>query len=466
MVSQKVNMHECVHHCNHYYYSSHLHLFNFIFINTHIIKHTSSSPCTDALLRSDVRTMGTLLGSAISHHEGHDILDKVETLRAMAKTSRSSNNSSPERLRDMAQYVTSLSDKELVVISRAFAHFLAVANAAESHQRCRRLKLDLERETANVEGGNHSNVVPMGAPEPMGALHASKPDSTAGVLTKLVYGNDEATVSKEAVYNSLINQTVEIVLTAHPTQVNRRTILEKHGRIQRILNEADALREQRGTPYQKQQLDNALRREIASIWQTDEVSRVKPTPQSEAERGTLVLETVLWDSLPSFLRKLDATMKHILGETYGLPLTASPFKFASWMGGDRDGNPNVTPTVTREVCLTNRIKAASLLEGDVRELLSLISGNPPSVNCKSEAMQRIRNKVGEESRAPYRSYLSPVAEKLKKTADWARSELVKVQRGESGGFGGDVNVGDVYLDKDELLQELLVSVIVLCIPYC
>ena len=206
------------------------------------------------------------------------------------------------------------------MISRAFAHFLGVANAAEAHQRCRRLKLDLEREVTG-------DALPLveGAPEPIGALHAAKPDSTAGVISKLVYGDDK--VSKEAIYNSLISQTVEIVLTAHPTQVNRRTLLEKHGRVQGILNEADNLRE-KGTLYQRQQLDDALRREIASIWQTDEVSRVKPTPQSEAARGTLVLETVLWDSLPSFLRKLDATMKHTLGDDYGLPLTASPFKFA------------------------------------------------------------------------------------------------------------------------------------------
>ena len=104
-------------------------------------------------------------------------------------------------------------------------------------------------------------------------------------------------------------------------------------RVQSILNEADSIRDN-GTPYQHQLLDDALQREIASIWQTDEVSRVKPSPQSEAERGTLVLETVLWEVLPSFLRKLDATMKSLMGNEYGLPLTARPFIFSSWMGGE------------------------------------------------------------------------------------------------------------------------------------
>jgi phosphoenolpyruvate carboxylase len=375
------------------------------------------------------------------------VLEKVEALRAMAKESRRANAGNDERLAPMAEFVSSLSAKELVVISRAFAHFLGVANAAEAHQRCRRLKLDLEREVTGEGLPTYE-----GCPEPLGALHAAKPDSTAGVIAKLVYGgkhgNDK--IAKEAVYKSLISQTVEIVLTAHPTQVNRRTLLEKHGRVQKILNEADSLRE-KSTPYQRQQLDNALRREIASIWQTDEVSRVKPTPQSEAERGTLVLETILWESLPSFLRKLDSTMKWGLGEEYGLPLTASPFKFASWMGGDRDGNPNVTPNVTREVCLTNRIKAAQLLEADVREIMGFISGNPPIVNCESEAMQKIRARAGEESHAPYRSYLFPVATKLANTAKWAKRELTRVQMKEQF----DATPEDVYLTKDELLEELL-----------
>lgn len=143
--------------------------------------------------------MGTLLGDAISHHHGSDVLEKVESLRAMAKESRRASSRSEERLAPMAEFVSSLSAKELVVISRAFAHFLGVANAAEAHQRCRRLKLDLERE---VTGEGLSLVD--GAPGPIGALHAAKSDSTAGVISQLVYGEDK--VSKEAVFKSLISE--------------------------------------------------------------------------------------------------------------------------------------------------------------------------------------------------------------------------------------------------------------------
>ena len=404
----------------------------------------------DRMLRSDVRTMGKLLGDAISLHNGQEILDKVEQMRHMAKESRGSASAKDEgRLIPMVDFASQLTDKEITIISRSFAHFLGIANAAEAHQRCRRLKMDLTKEGQ------------IGA---LGALHENRKDSTAGALSSFLDGDNNGKVSKEELFESLTNQTVEIVLTAHPTQVNRRTLLEKHSRVQKILNDADAVREN-GTPYQQQLLDDALRREIASIWQTDEVSRVKPSPQSEAERGTLVLETVLWEVLPSFLRKLDATMKSSMGDGYGLPLTASPFKFASWMGGDRDGNPNVTPDVTREVCLTNRIKAATLLEADVRELMNLISGNPPrglDDKCRfaSEAMDKIRERAGQDSRAPFRSYLHPVATKLGNTAAWGKQELEKLHKKNGGDFdekvaATNISPEEVYLSKDELVEELL-----------
>ncbi|KAL9179944.1 hypothetical protein ACHAXT_007914 [Thalassiosira profunda] len=398
----------------------------------------------DRMLRSDVRTMGALLGDAIALHHGKDVLAQVEQMRNLAKESRSGPNAGKEeRLQPMVDFVEGLSAKELGVIARAFAHFLGIANAAESHQRCRRLKADLEAE---------------GAEGRLGALHETKRNSTAGVLSGFLEGDGK--VSKDELYKSLTSQTVELVLTAHPTQVNRRTLLEKHGRVQQILNDADALRET-GTPYQKGLLDDALRREIASIWQTDEVSRVKPSPQSEAERGTLVLETVLWEVLPSFLRKLDATMKASMGPEYGLPLAAAPFKFASWMGGDRDGNPNVTADVTREVCTTNRIKAAQLLEKDVRELMSLISGNPPQRNIESEAMDKVRARAGPESGAPFRGYLNPVATKLATTAAWGRQELDRLRKkrdpdyAEAAPSGATVLPEECYLSKDALMEELL-----------
>lgn len=275
---------------------------------------------------------------------------------------------------ELATYANSLEDEDLFLVSRAFTHFLAIANSAEGHHRSRVLMME----------------------DPTGGVHAlsSRSDSCGGVLPELA-----AKYDKEMLWETLVNQSVELVLTAHPTEVNRKTILNKKRRIQEILTQADRYRMMgRTTPYQQQALDDALNREISSIWQSDEVSRVKPTPQDEAERGTLVVETVLWEAVPQFLRKLDATMTEALGK--GLPLESAPIRFSSWMGGDRDGNPNVTPDVTREVCLKKRLKGAKLFSKDIEKLASSLS----LTNCSDE----MRAVVG-DAREPYRAYLTSVS---------------------------------------------------------
>lgn len=219
---------------------------------------------------------------------------------------------------------------------------------------------------------------------------------SGGVLKSLL----ESGRTADEIFQALTTQKIELVLTAHPTEVNRRTILQKQRRVQKILTSADDLRDNKQPPsdYQQKELDRALEREIASIWQSDEISREKPTPQNEAARGTLVVETVLWEALPSFLRKLNAMTISVLGKP--LPLDVSPIIFSSWMGGDRDGNPNVTPDVTREVLLKQRAQAAGLLFRDLSRLRSELS----IMECSAE----LRSRVGDAAKEPYRAFLAEV----------------------------------------------------------
>jgi phosphoenolpyruvate carboxylase len=220
----------------------------------------------------------------------------------------------------MSQTAASLSSQELKIASRAFAHFCAIANAAEYHHRSRRNDHKLAT-YATSEGQNRAAALGPDA------------DSCGGVIPYLL---GKGNLTAEEIFQTLSTQQVELVLTAHPTEVNRRTLLDKHRRIQYLLTEADEMRAKGVvTKFQKKLLDDALKREIWLMWQSDELYRRKPSVQEEAERGTLVVETVLWEALPNFLRKLDATMVDNLGEEYGLPLEAAPFKFSSWMGGDR-----------------------------------------------------------------------------------------------------------------------------------
>lgn len=120
-------------------------------------------------------------------------------------------------------------------------------------------------------------------------------------------------MSSEDLYDILTCQRVELALTAHPKELNRRTLLDKHRRIQILLMEADELRNKATksaslgpTKYKMKLIDEAVQREIGLIWQSDELPQKNPSVQEEAERGTLVIETVLWEALPNFLRKLNA----------------------------------------------------------------------------------------------------------------------------------------------------------------
>jgi phosphoenolpyruvate carboxylase len=164
----------------------------------------------DAPLRADVRTMGSLLGQIIQDHHGEVTFDKIEKLRSLAKAWRDvgagRKQNADAQFAELAEYCTQLDNEELHIISRAFTHFLAIANAAESHHRSRLLSM-MESE----------NALP------------NKSDSCGGVLASLLKEH-----SSETILQALTSQKVELVLTAHPTEVNRRTILEKKRRVQEV----------------------------------------------------------------------------------------------------------------------------------------------------------------------------------------------------------------------------------------
>mmetsp|Transcript_2657 Transcript_2657/g.6282 ORF Transcript_2657/g.6282 Transcript_2657/m.6282 type:complete len:990 (+) Transcript_2657:120-3089(+) len=375
----------------------------------------------DAPLRADIRAMGSILGQIVKDQHGEEIFQKIEELRGLAKQWRTAgagrNTETSEEadkvFAELTKACAKLSNEEILTIARAFNGFLSIANAGESHHRIRRLNMATREEAL-----------------------PDRYDSCGGALKELL----EQGHSPEAIYDALTSQQVELVLTAHPTEVNRRTILEKQRRVQRLLTKADYLRERNipSTGYDQTQLDRALQREIASTWQSDEVAREKPTPRNEAERGTLVVETVLWGALPAFLKRLNSVMEKNLGKS--LPLDACPVIFSSWMGGDRDGNPNVTPDVTREVNLKNRAQAAGLLKRDLERLKSELS----IMECNEELRA-----VAGETKEPYRVILAGMIAKMDRTKTWAEEQLeCAYQRSQYG-------VNDVYTSKQELVDELM-----------
>eukprot|EP00980_Cylindrotheca_fusiformis_P015995 scaffold4703_cov108-Cylindrotheca_fusiformis.AAC.3 len=297
----------------------------------------------------------------------------------------------------MIERVKSLTASEALGFCRAFNTALNLVNAAEVHHRLRAIRAH--------EKSHRKQVLD-------GPLYHNE-DSVKGSIHAIL---DAKEGSKEEIYKQLCTQNVELVLTAHPTEVNRRSVLRKYRKCaERLatLERPDLL------PSEKLEATIDLQRIISSLWGMDEVRRIKPTPQKEAAGGLAILESVLWDAVPSYLRKLDAQCHASLGKH--LPLNAVPIKFASWIGGDRDGNPNVTPGVTTEVVLQQRLKAAQLLAED----LTLLGSHLAISSRYSQEMRELADsvEVGEHKRELYRRVLSHLKKRLIKTMRACEDEL-------------------------------------------
>lgn len=166
--------------------------------------------------------------------------------------------------------------------------------------------------------------------------------------------------------------------------------------------------------YEHNQLMRRLRQLIAQSWHTDEIRKLRPSPVDEAKWGFAVVENSLWQGVPNYLRELNEQLEENLG--YKLPVEFVPVRFTSWMGGDRDGNPNVTADITRHVLLLSRWKATDLFLKDIQVLVSELS--------MVEATPELLALVGEEGAAePYRYLMKNLRSRLMATQAWLEARL-------------------------------------------
>jgi phosphoenolpyruvate carboxylase len=346
-------------------------------------------------LRDDVRLLGELLGETLKAHGGPALFDTVERVRALAKSAHAGDRDAFERL---AGVLGGMTVDGALPVARAFSHFLNLANIAEQHHRIRRRRAYQFSATRPPQRGS--------CDETFGRLIASG-------------------VSADELVDAVGHLRIELVLTAHPTEIVRRTLLQKYDRIAQAL----ALKDRPDlTVFERDTAIETLRREVAAAWETDEVRRTRPTPLDEVRGGLVVFEQTLWHALPRYLRELDRALTRHTGRS--LPLSVSPIRFGTWMGGDRDGNPNVTPEVTRQTCLLHRWMAADLYFREVDLLRAELS----MAGCSDE----LRARVG-ESHEPYRHLLRDVRERLVATRRWAEAMLAQAS-------GGAAPNGDTWLD--------------------
>ena len=318
-------------------------------------------------LRDDVRELGALLGDVVRAHEGEHLYELVERVRLLAKGARGGRAADADTLRDL---LAGLRLDETLPLARAFAHFLGLANLAEM----------VHRVKAALPGG--------------------------GACLRALRGLRDSGVDADTLHAHVASLEIELVLTAHPTQAVRRTLLQKYTRI------ADALeRRDDGTRA-------ILEREITALWLTDELRRKKPTPVDEARGGLVLIEQILWRAVPRFLRDLDGALRETTGR--GLAIDAAPVRFGSWMGGDRDGNPNVTATVTEEVCLLGRWMAARLHHDELYRLHDELS--------MTAATDEVRALAG-GSFEPYRQILKGLLAELESIREEVNDALDALRAG-------------------------------------
>ena len=355
----------------------------------------------DAPLRDDVRLLGNLLGETLKEHAGQDLFNQIEQIRALAKGAR---DGQVEAEKQLEQLFLSLEDAEILPLTRAFTHFLNFANIAEQYHvvRSRRQsEFDTQSPSQNP-------------------------------LDQLLEKFKQQDISADTLFKQICELNIELVLTAHPTEVSRRTLIQKYDGINDCLFKVD---QQKLTPRERDTVLQELKQLICSAWQTDEIRQHRPTPVDEAKWGFTTIEQTLWNAVPKFVRQLDDMVEVHCGKR--LPLSIAPVRFASWMGGDRDGNPNVTHQITQEVLWLSRWKAADLYLRDMEDLRWELSIQQSS----DELIQAL----GTPHAEPYREYLRDTRERLKATRHWLAEKLQ----------GRDADDSRVIKSKDELLQPLL-----------
>jgi len=275
----------------------------------------------DLSLRANVRLLGDLLGRVLVEQEGPELLDDEERVRALARAAR--EGGSPGELSDA---VARLGLERRASVLRAFALFFQLVNIAEQHHRIRRRR----------EYEHEGRVPNESLTEAFALLDAG------GV------GGDELTDAGAVL-------AVELVLTAHPTEATRRSVLEAHRRIAALLALLD---DAASPPSERRRVEGALAEEITILWQTDEVRSRRPKVVDEIRRGLWFFEQSLWDAVPRISRTLAGR----------LGADAAPLRFGSWIGGDLDGNPNAGPETIEEALERARALARQLYRDELTAL--------------------------------------------------------------------------------------------------
>jgi phosphoenolpyruvate carboxylase len=295
------------------------------------IQHTAKPrfETLDEALREDIRLLGRILGDTIRTLDGAETYDLIETIRQLALRFHRDHDPSAEA--EMETLLKGLSGSQINSITRAFGYFSILANIAEDHHHTRRWRAHLIA----------------GSPPREGSL-------AAGIARARAVGFDTA-----ALRDFFANAYIAPVLTAHPTEVQRRSILDSLDTIAVLLNQRDRQAE---TKAEREEIDLALRSLVLTLWQTRMLRPTKLSVLDEVENALAFFDATFFAEVP----KLYAAVEQELGEAAGdLPAF---LEIGSWIGGDRDGNPFVDATVLTEALARQAERAFGFYAAEVRKL--------------------------------------------------------------------------------------------------
>lgn len=306
----------------------------------------------EAPLRRDVRSLGRLLGEVLKEQVGDNLFTAVEELRLLLIEHRELHAqpghdvANTRLLIDRAERIVGrLNVAEAHQMAKAFAIYFELTNLAETNHRKRR------RRAAQT------------SPESL-----AQPGSFLGTLRRM----RDAGITLQQALEWLAKIEVVLVFTAHPTEVARRTVLFKRQRIAAELEQFDRLPL---TERESEKHEQAIIAEITALWQTDEVRRRQPTVRDEIRMGLDYYPSVLFETLPWLYDEMADDFREVYGQE--LPANTLPrvLRFGSWIGGDRDGNPLVTPACTRDAL---RIARETILAYYIERVNDLIWQLSPS----------------------------------------------------------------------------------------
>ncbi len=319
----------------------------------------------------NISLLETLLKETIREDLGQEMSQKMDSIRALAAKDE---HKAQLPYNELLELVSKLSDSELLNFAKSFTQSLNLINTAEQL-------------SVNGEGLEAKE-------NPIRFLELCRDLKKRGC-------------SREEIIDALEQSSMDLVLTAHPTETNRRSFINNLNETSYCLAEL----ERSDLPeYKRTQTIRRLRQLIVQYWFTDEVRKRRPTPVEEAKWGNDVIETSLWQAVPSFIRELNEQLECEL-DGYQLPIDAKPIQFTAWMGGDRDGNPNVTAKLTQKVLYRNRRRAVKLFLADIEVLVKELS--------MSACTDEFRAKFGlEDSAEPYRDLMKVMRTRLKTTATY------------------------------------------------